>query len=471
MVLVTILLGLVAFFGLRALSDFSIETEQRLNRNLAKVLADEFQPYLIESIDRSMIEMEIERISGYNPKIETYLLGSNGMIKAAFPENIEGVVDVDPLQAFLDMSVQPPFLGPDPARPGKGRPFSVAPVTIMGEQGCFVYVVLGGEKYDTIAGPLRQSYLFPTLLKGFAVLLVFSALLAFALSKLVTRRLRQMQHVVQTYDAGEFRDRVEVKGSDEISTLGHSFNQMAGKIEASIERLEREDRMRRDLVANVSHDLRSPLASISGYLETILIKDASLSQEDRKKYLEIGLRNTQKLSKLVDDLFELSKLDAMQIEPEMVEFSLAELIHDIVLQYEQAARQNGVQLEIETAHKISTVRADIALVDRVISNLVENAIKHTPRGGKVQIVPSKQDENWVSVKVVDTGEGITEEELPYIFERFYKVDKSRSDSGSGTGLGLAIAKRIVELHGSTLSVESSIDEGTTFSFQLPSGSA
>ena len=465
--LAVLILGAGSLFGLRAIRGFSIETEQRLNRNLATVLADEFQPYLEDSIDRKMIEMEIERISGYNPRIETYLLGSNGMIKAAFPDNVEGFVDVAPLRAYMALMVNPPFLGPDPRRPGSEQPFSVAPVTIMGEQGCFVYVILGGEMYETIAGPIRQSYLYPILLSGLLVLFVSSALIAFALSTLFTRRLRAMQLVVQSFQGGDRTRRVASAGSDEITALGQSFNSMADTIDANISRLERADLMRRELVANVSHDLRSPLASISGYLETILIKNESLSAQDRQKYLEIGLRNTQKLSKLVDDLFELSKLDAMQIEPELVEFSLAELVHDIVLQYEPQAQEAQVQLEIDAPGRIATVHADIALVDRVISNLVENAIKHTPAGGKVRIVPSNENASWVSVKVIDTGNGIPADDLPYIFERFYKVDKSRGDDARGTGLGLAIAKKIIELHGGTLSVMSAANVGTTFSFQLP----
>lgn len=142
---VLLLLGAVAVFGLRAMHGFSVETEQRLNRNLAHVLAEEFQPYLIDSIDRKMIEMELERVTGYNPRIETYLLGGNGEIKAAFPEPVDGVVDTAPLRSYMTLMVDPPFLGPDPARPGARQPFSVAPVTIMGEEGCFVYVILGGR--------------------------------------------------------------------------------------------------------------------------------------------------------------------------------------------------------------------------------------------------------------------------------------------------------------------------------------
>jgi signal transduction histidine kinase len=241
---------------------------------------------------------------------------------------------------------------------------------------------------------------------------------------------------------------------------------MADTIEASVEDLRRTDRLRRELIANVSHDLRSPLAAMQGYLETIMMKHDDLAPDERERYLEIVLRNARSLSTLVGELFELSMLDAHQIEPQREAFSMAELVQDLVMQFTPMAEELNVTLDAELPDHLARVYADIALVERAISNLIDNALRYTPPGGTVRIVPSNEGDA-VSVSVIDTGYGIPPEDLPHIFERFYRVEKSRAPDKGGTGLGLAITKKILELHGSTLNVQSIVDRGTTFSFNLP----
>ena len=246
-----------------------------------------------------------------------------------------------------------------------------------------------------------------------------------------------------------------------------SFNQMADTIVGNMAELKRVDQLRRELIANVSHDLRSPLASIQGYLETIAIKDDALTASARKQYLDVALRNTQTLNTLVGELFELSKLDAQQIQPEKEAFSIAELVQDVVMKFKPQAESAHVNLMADLPERLSLVYADIALVERAISNLIDNAIRHTPPGGTVQVAPSNEKEG-VDIKIIDSGHGIAPEDLPYIFDRFYRAQKSRTPGKSGgAGLGLAIAKKILELHGSSLSVQSAQNQGTTFRFTLP----
>jgi len=201
------------------------------------------------------------------------------------------------------------------------------------------------------------------------------------------------------------------------------------------------------------------------------LKGKSLKEEDRLEYIETALRNSERLNSLVSELFELSKLDARQIEPEIESFSLSELVQDLVLQFKPQAEEKGVELVPVLKDGLYLVNADISLVERAISNLVGNAITHTPAGGKVQVYPDQVGPG-VEISVIDNGAGISTEDLPYIFDRFYRADKSRPSSKSGgAGLGLAIAKKIVELHGSKLEVESTLNAGTKFSFFLPAPAA
>jgi signal transduction histidine kinase len=243
---------------------------------------------------------------------------------------------------------------------------------------------------------------------------------------------------------------------------------MAATIEADVEKLRLAERMRRDLIGNITHDLRSPLASLQGYLETMVLKDPQLSPEERRRFLEISLRSTASLQKLVEELFELAKLDARQVELKREPLQIAELSQDVVLKLAPQAEGADVSLTVERAPELPLVSCDIAMIERVLTNLIDNALRATPPKGTVGISFSAQ-EGVIRVTVADTGAGIDPEDLPHIFDRFYRADKSRDKSTGGAGLGLAIARQIVELHGSVLEVESRPGEGARFTFTLSAG--
>ncbi len=470
--LVLVLSVAVSWLSIRAAQNFEMETDQKLNRPLADTMASRFQPWVQEKIDDKMIQMEIAQFMGLNRRIEIYLMGSDGMIKSYYVQDgkqvVNNFVDKAPLDAFL-AGAELPIMGDDPLDAGKKKPFSVAPIEIMGETGCYLYIILGGQRYDSVAAMIKDSYIMRTASIGVGLSVLFTVILGMVLFGFLANRLRNMKAVVQAFEDGALDQRVETKSEDELGHLAVSFHQMADTIVSDLEKLQNADKLRRELIANISHDLRSPLASIQGYLETILIKDESLSVEERKGYLSVGLKNTKRLSALVGALFELSKLDAKQIEPQFERFSIAELVQDVVMQFKPLADQHKVSVSADLdSSPLPMVYADIALVERAISNLIDNAIRHTPEGGAVSIIPTNWDMAHVSVAVKDTGKGIPEEDVARIFDRFYRVEKSRTPNNEGgAGLGLAIAKRIFELHGSTLSVQSAINKGTTFKFMLP----
>ncbi len=448
---------------------FNEETEQKLNRTLAHQMAMEFAPFVQDSVDHESIEERIAYLTGINRRIEIYLLGGDGMIKASFIHEGQELkrdrIDTAPLEDFV-AGKEVPIAGDDPLSPDRRKPFSASRISMMGMDGCWLYVILGGQEVESTAGMLRNSYIFKTTLRGLLLILLVAAIVGFVLFYWMTGRLRSLSHTIQEFRRGKTAARSRVSGQDEIGVLGQNFNEMADTIVANMEDLRNTDRLRRELIANVSHDLRSPLSTIQGYLETALMKQDELSRDQLREYLDIGLKNTSSLNGLVSQLFELSKLDAKQVEPEMEHFNLAELLQDLVMQFGERARQAGVELELEHPGELDAVYADIGLVERVLGNLIDNAIKYTPEGGKVFVKPANTVEG-VRIEVRDTGSGIPEEDLPHIFERFYRVEKSRGRGRGGAGLGLSICKKIVELHGSALSVESRPSEGTAFGFTLP----
>jgi PAS domain S-box-containing protein len=232
-------------------------------------------------------------------------------------------------------------------------------------------------------------------------------------------------------------------------------------------RLEAENvYLRRDLIANVSHDLRTPLAALHGYLETLLVKGQSLSPEQQKIYLETAVRQSEHLGTLIAELFELVKLDfkGFEIQPETVQ--LGELAQDVLQKFRLLAEEKRIALKAEIGPGLPSVQADIGLMERVLENLIDNALRHTPAGGMVSVAVVPHG-GRVRVRVADTGSGIPPAEIPHIFERFYRVDKSRTSRTGGAGLGLAIVKRIMDLHAARVEVESTPLEGAAFSFALP----
>jgi signal transduction histidine kinase len=245
---------------------------------------------------------------------------------------------------------------------------------------------------------------------------------------------------------------------------------MANKIREQFQGLEETDRLRRELVSNVSHDLRTPLASMHGYVETLLLKNSTLSEEERLRYLEITRKHSLRLRRLIGDLFELSKLDSASIQPSREWFPMAELLQDVVQEFELEAEKKGIHIEVDARDRESMVSADIGLIQRVLENLLRNAVRYTPRGGTISISLDPKP-GAVAVAVADTGCGIAAHELDRIFDRFYRSEQGEEVRSNSAGLGLAIVKRILDLHGSRITVTSAPNQGTRFEFEIPARAA
>ena len=435
-------------------------------------LVAEFQPIVDDAFDEEAIEEKLHELSGNNPQFDFYLLSRQGMIKNYIQGDSNDqepsiqIVDVKPLDQFI--ADQPlPILGMDPLNPDRLKPFSAANITIMGEEGCYIYVVLEGNEFTQTADMIRDSYILRGSLIFIGFILLVGLAIGFFIFRMLTRRLEVMKKTVQEFERGELNKRIPLKSNDEITDLSRCFNNMADTVVESMNEIKKSDNLRRELVANVSHDLRNPLSSIQGYLETIQLKGTELSKEELQSYLDTVLSNTKKLNRMINDLFDLSKLDAENVTPTLEHISMAELVQDLVQQFKPIADQKNITIEtIYPENPHAKIYADIGLLDRALSNLIDNAIRHTPEGGTVTI-RTLQDGKDINLEISDSGSGIPESDIPHVFDRFYQVDKSRSNS-SGAGLGLSIAQKILELHGAKITVQSLMDQGTTFKISMPS---
>jgi len=302
---------------------------------------------------------------------------------------------------------------------------------------------------------------------------------ALAVHAVLAARVRRLQNAVATFersgDALPLRLAAAEATSGDLAALAGSIEAMVDRLTAQAAALAKKEREQRDLLANVSHDLRTPLASIQGYLELLLLGHASLDSAEARNHLETAARQSERLGRLVADLFELTRLESGDARAEREEFPLAELAHDVTQKFAADAERRGVRLEACVGAEAPAqlrVRADIGLVERVLDNLVENALRHTPAGGSVTVAATPCD-GRARLVVSDTGEGIAAADLPGIFDRYYRAERvgsAKRASGHG-GLGLAIARRIVDLHDGTLSIDSTEHEGTRISFDLPLANA
>lgn len=475
-IFLVLLLGLAALqvaVALRAFETRQVEVDQRVNRGLASDMAGEISPHLREGSEPQQVGSIIHYMMVLNPSVEIYVLNEKGRILAFFAEPGRTVqldrIDLAPVHRFI-AGEELPILGDDPRRPETSRHFSAAPLALSNTENGYLYIVLHSTNYDAARSDLESIYLREAILDSFLVALPLIAALGLLVFFALTRRLERLSRTVTAFGNGTYTLRAPVAHRDEIGRLGESFNYMADTIERNFEELARSDRERRELVASISHDLRNPLSSIRGYTETLLEKETELSLEDRRRYLRVSLDRIAALSRLIDDLFQLAKLESPSAAPRRERFSLSELIQDVTMQMNPMAGDAGIRLEAEEPSDMFEVEADIGLIERALSNLTENAIRYTPQGGHVTVaaVPATmRGETAVRVRISDTGHGIQPGDETRIFERFQIADSSRATAKQGSGLGLAIAKRIVELHEGEIGIESTGESGTVFYFELP----
>lgn len=472
--LLLVLVGVVTLMVARYATDnYYQEITQRLNGPIAMYVTQEHP--LIENgvVNDTALEALAHQAMIINPTVEVYLLDPKGSILAHAlpPEEIKlSNVNMDPIRAFLSGKAEMPLRNDDPRNGIAKRIFSVSPVGDVNNPEGYVYVILAGEKYQALARSLEQSYVLKLTIALIAAAILFALLTGLVTFYAMTRRLRSLNKSVTVFREKTLEENseeiVSTKPTDEISSLEDSFAAMSAQIVRQIEHLTQTDAARRDLISNVSHDLRTPLASMQGYIETLLIRDDRLSKEERRQFLEVARKHSVRLSRLVSELFELSKLDNLSLIPSTDPFSIAELLQDIIQEFQLLAQQKDIKLLLQNNGDNIIVNGDIGLIQRVLENLIENALRHTSAGGLIRISLAPKSKH-VDVTVSDSGCGIDQEQVSHIFERFYRIENGdRSKTGSA-GLGLAIVKRILELHDSTIKVTSEVNVGTSFTFDLP----
>ena len=451
------------------------KTDQKLNLELAKNLVADRN--LVESgkLNEKALSSTFMEYMVINPSIEIYLLDLDGNILSysADPGKVKRrSVSLAPIKAFLN-GESLPLLGDDPRSHDRQKIFSATPVPSAENPEGYLYVVLLGEKYDNAEQFIKASIIWKQTGWALSGSLLLGLIVGLLLFRKLTQRLNRLSNDMDEFRQSDFSQFAittsQHKPDDEIDQLGNTFNQMAQRIMEQLDELKQQDNLRRELVANVSHDLRTPMAILHGYLETLQLKSGQLSEDEKQNYLCQALQSSERLNQLISELFELAKLEAQESVPTRETFNMAELAHDVVQKFQLKAQEKEIRLSLDVTAENLFANADIGLIARVLENLIGNALKFTPAGGNVTVKLMQADDNNM-IAIQDTGPGIASDELPKVFDRFYQ-GKDNSNRAKPGGLGLAIAKRIIDLHGGSIEVESVSGLGTTFSFLMPAAEA
>ncbi|MES2825912.1 MAG: HAMP domain-containing sensor histidine kinase [Pseudomonadota bacterium] len=443
------------------------EITQNMNRSLAMYITQR-EPLINHGVVNEKAMKELGNlVMTVNPIVEVYLLDNNGKILSfAVPKAtvVRSHIDTAPIKLLLSNSKPFPITGEDPRSLNSERVFSAFPVADGTTPAGYLYVILGGQAYQTLTQSLHNSYIVQQSLTGLAAITLFAIASAILIFAVLTSPLRKLAQEMNAFQAKELKStHIEKNHGDEIAYLTSTFHAMGKRIQEQLEKLQETDRLRRELISNISHDLRTPMSSMQGYLEMLL--RPNITAEERKNYIDIAFKHCRHLTQLIKELFELSKLDAGRMNPHWENFSLAELLQDVAQKFSLSAQKKEITISTPQSSQLFMVNADIGLIERVLENLIDNAIRYTPKGGHIQLSLEQQKEN-VEVSIKDSGIGLIEADIPYIFERYYRGQKPTEYQQNSTGLGLAIVKRILELHNSVISVQSQLNQGTCFTFPL-----
>ncbi len=458
--------GTSAWLQLRSNRMHEQEVVQGLSRDLAERIARDAQLTDANGLMPDAVRQLFSQLMMINPSVEVYLLTPEGRIAGhAAPEGRlrRDRVDLAPIRRFLAGAMLP-ITGDDPRSVMGRKVFSAAPLAVSGREVGYIYVVLLGEAHDLLSARSSAGAVLKTALWSIglvALLCLAAGLVAFTL---ITRPLRQLTDRVRGFDV-DGRPAVALadtgpgpsdkrgaraglgSGGDEIAVLDTAFRQMGERIGEQWQSLSRQDQERRELIATVSHDLRTPLSSLHGYLETLLLKDATLAPGERRRYLGIALEQSRKVAALAQSLFELARLEYGFVQPAPESFSMTDLVQDVFQKFELQALACQVRLSAQFPPRLPAAWADLPMIERVLGNLLDNALRYPPEGGEITVTLEHEGDSLV-VTVSDTGPGIQADLREGLFERPFTVGGARRAGG----LGLRIVHRMLALHGRTITL-------------------
>ncbi len=453
--------------------DYLQQINQQTHRDLAHNIVQQRHIINNNKVDKKALKDTFTHYMTVNPNLEFYLLDDRGNIQtfSAEPGQVKRFkVNLDAVKRHIDSDKNTLVKGDDPRSLSGKKLFSIAPIPNRNSPQGYLYIILQSQAVEKIYQDLFDLELFKYIIYSLIVSLIIGLILGLGLFYPTAQRLKKLALNILHYKETGFTEQmtipatIKAENADEIELLNQNFYQMAEHISQQMLQLKKQDKLRRSMIANISHDLRTPLAAILGYLEVLSLKGEKLEQQKQKQYIKTALRSSQQLSRLIEDLFELAKLEASETPPHIEAFSIAELVLDVMDKFRLRAAKKNTSITIKCRKDMPFVYADISLIERALNNLIGNAVDHNEQNSAVKILLEKKNDS-LQITIKDNGKGISKEHLSRIFDQFYQVDNQHR--GGHAGLGLGITKRIIELHGQAIAVKSQPGRGTAFSFSLP----
>ena len=456
----------VTLSTLRKLVDRTLELE---NWQVAAELARDLEPYTQDNIDYAGFREHFSVFQRYSPQYRVFFVNADGSANPLFngtpASSRETVFDTKRIEAALADSSPDQELYTLSYQRHHAVPFSVARMKIGQENG-YLLILLRLSDFDPIASLLFEQTGLRLSLVTLGLLALSSVTLSFWIFRVLTRNFYQLLGAVRAYGSGDFSTRVRIERENEIGALSSAVNDMADRILLNINQLKRKDEIRKELIANVAHDLRAPATGILALADTLLLSNASLTEAEMKKCLVGIVESGESLEQMISELFELSRLESGERTASIRSIPPEEILRSASSRFRGLAAKRGVLFEEAFLESLPAVDCDPVLIGRALDNLLGNALKFTAPGGTISLL-AKLEVERVQISVQDTGSGIREEDLAKIFERFHQVNRDQGASDLGLGLGLAIVSQVMRLHGLEISVSSELGKGSVFSFSLP----
>ena len=464
----------------RAYSGYYDELRQRQGLEFARNVAQMY-PQLgqFDALNRGEIETMFEKMLLLDPRSAIYVLDRSGRVRAGYSKerSIGGKssVSLDPVMRLLAVPIGETVFGDDPEFNGARSLFAAAPLLSAADGQStlgYVYVLMRPPDKD-VKQTLISSYANRSAIAVAIGGALAGTLLIFAVLLLITRPLRRLTDAADAVSAATPDGAIHLdtlphdayeSRNDEIGRLARAFRAMVTRLREQTQRVKQMDATRREWVANVSHDLRTPLTSLVGHLETVQLRGDRLSDADRARFLDVAMKNAQHLDRLSSSLFDLARLDSDDLPLDKSPAHLGELLDDLVTRFVPVADERGISIKVEYATGLPLVAVDAALVERAVVNLIDNALRYTPSGGEITLRADTQA-NGVVLTVADTGVGIAPDALAHVFERFFQGSGHR-EGGGHAGLGLALVYRVAELHGGSVAATNREAGGAEFTMRF-----
>ena len=449
--LITVLSLLFIIITYITTTEFYQSSTQLVNKDVAAHISKFTSPFEDKGINKKIADSVFYNAMVLNPSIEVYFLDTTGKIMYyQAPDSAIKLwkIPLNNIIKHIQSNGKDFIKGPDPKNPSKQKVFSAAEVTSNGKKLGYIYVIVGGNEYNNAAHVLFGSHIMSLAIIAFSVILVLSVALSLLYVNRLQRNFTKIIAVLNEYMKGDFNVRFELNDKDEFAPITDSFNKMASLLSYNIDKLKQTEQERKNFIATISHDLRTPLSVAKGYTETALdkINKGEINRTEIDAFMQLVHKKLQQIEIMVQDLFELSRMESIHFIPNKEPFIFSEILNEMFTVYEKRAAEKNIKLICKGCEDISWINADIRMIERVLQNLFDNAIKYTPIDGNIYIQLERRS-NILAISLSNTGTQLSDDLINWVnLTSQQNTSSTIIEKPANSGLGLLIVKKIAELH-------------------------